>query len=103
MDTADRAGDAFFDLRSKVLPIECADNSSWWADDCSNQEVVASDLVITQLQLEIKGSKAFGPCARALRSNSPTRACRCAGAAAECPRVLTVTAAVGVPDSRNLR
>lgn len=64
MDTADRAGDAFFDLRSKVLPIECADNSSWWADDCSNQEVVASDLVITQLQLEIKGSKAFGPYGR---------------------------------------
>ena len=28
MDTADVFGDAFFDLRSKVLPIECAGNSS---------------------------------------------------------------------------
>ena len=59
VDTADLAGDAFFDLRSKVLPIECAANESYgWKADCDNQEVVDDDLVITKLSLTV--SKSFG-------------------------------------------
>ena len=39
MDTADLAGDAFFDLRSKVLPIECSANrTGGWHGDCDNGE-----------------------------------------------------------------
>ena len=66
MDTADIAGDAFFDLRSKVLPIECAANTSRssFAGDCKNQEVVDSDLVITKLSLSVKDEKAFGQYSR---------------------------------------
>ena len=61
MDTADLAGDAFFDLRSKVLPIECAFNVSM-AGDCTNQEVVDPDLVITKLSLTVK--KRYGEYSR---------------------------------------
>ena len=46
--------DAFFDLRSKVLPLECASNSSGWKGDCDNGEVTDSDLVITKLNLTVK-------------------------------------------------
>ena len=41
MDTADVYGDMFFDLRSKVLPIECTNSSSSGhgsRGDCSNGE-----------------------------------------------------------------
>jgi hypothetical protein len=44
MNTADLRGDIFFDLRSKVLPIECASNPQ--SKDCTNEEVVDNDLVI---------------------------------------------------------
>eukprot|EP00900_Chrysochromulina_parva_P013970 jgi/Chrpa1/22574/Chrysochromulina_OHIO_Genome00025132-RA len=53
MDTADLRGDIFFDLRSKVLPIECASNPQ--SKDCTNEEVVDNDLVITKLILSVKG------------------------------------------------
>ena len=53
VDTADLAGDAFFDLRSKVLPIECAANTSF-SGDCNNGEVIDNDLVISKLTLEVK-------------------------------------------------
>lgn len=54
-DTGDALGDMFFDLRSKVLPFECAQyaNSTWAVFDCQNPEVIADDLVITQLVLEV--------------------------------------------------
>lgn len=52
MDTADVNGDAFFDLRSKVVPIECASNSSSSiTSNCQNGEVVDPDLVVTKLTL----------------------------------------------------
>jgi hypothetical protein len=53
MNTADVLGDMYFDMRSKALPIECASNSSAAARDCDNAEVVATDLVITKLVLEV--------------------------------------------------
>ena len=57
MDTADLAGDAFFDLRSKVLPIECANGTGHhYSGDCSNQEVVDHDLVITKLTLTLRAN-----------------------------------------------
>jgi len=56
MDTADLHGDMFFDLRSKVLPVECRNSSSGHhTDDCSNGEVVDADLVISKLSLQIRG------------------------------------------------
>jgi len=57
MDTADIRGDAFFDLRSKVLPIECSNtaaNSTQHKSDCTNGEVIDDDLVITMLTLHVK-------------------------------------------------
>ena len=62
MDTADIAGDAFFDLRSKVRPLECAHNNSY-SGDCTNQEVVDGDLVVTKLTLTLQQS-GFGPYGR---------------------------------------
>jgi hypothetical protein len=63
MDIADLAGDAFFDLRSKVLPIECAgfnpSNPGRHASDCTNPEVTSDDLVITKLTLEVDST--YGP------------------------------------------
>lgn len=58
MDTADAMGDMYFDFRSKVLPIECVPNRTHYPLDCNNQEVVASDLVITKLELIV--DKRFG-------------------------------------------
>jgi len=51
MDTADMAGDAFFDLRSVALPLECAESPH--SSDCTNPEVTSDDLVITKLVLEV--------------------------------------------------
>ena len=51
MDTADLAGDAFFDLRSIAQPMECAHDSR--SSDCTNPEVTSNDLVITKLVLEV--------------------------------------------------
>ena len=53
MDTASQAGDAFFDMRSVVLPYECASNSSRKGSDCTNPEVTATDLVITKIVLTV--------------------------------------------------
>ena len=52
MDIADIRGDAFFDLRSVLSPMECRDPNAR-SSDCSNPEVTARDLVITKLVLEI--------------------------------------------------
>ena len=61
MDTADVRGDAFFDLRSKVFPIECRANSSHaWGGDCVNQEVVDDDLVVTKLTLQLRDRHSLG-------------------------------------------
>jgi hypothetical protein len=61
MDTADLLGDAYFDLRSVGIPIECQHPSSE-ARDCNNSEVVGDDLVITKLILEVDPN--FGPYGR---------------------------------------
>ena len=53
MNTASQAGDAFFDMRSVVLPYECSSNSSRKGSDCTNPEVTATDLVITKLVLTV--------------------------------------------------
>lgn len=50
MDTADAQGDIFFDLRSVVLPLECAEDPT--QHDCTNAEVVSPNLVITQIIVE---------------------------------------------------
>ena len=54
MNTASQAGDAFFDMRSVVLPYECASNSSHKGSDCTNPEVTATDLVITKIVLTVE-------------------------------------------------
>ena len=54
MDTGDALGDLYFDLRAVVLPIECLHPSERTSHDCDNQEVVADDLVITKLVLDVK-------------------------------------------------
>eukprot|EP00755_Sulcionema_specki_P014778 Sspe_Gene.57631::Locus_31612_Transcript_2_3_Confidence_0.500_Length_1221::g.57631::m.57631 len=53
MNTADVRGDIFFDLRSKALPIECAQDPT--SMDCTNPEVTSSDLVVSKLVLEVDG------------------------------------------------
>jgi hypothetical protein len=53
MDTGDAAGDLYFDLRSVDIPMECAHPSKKDAKDCVNPEVVAEDLVITELKIEV--------------------------------------------------
>ena len=58
MNTASQAGDAFFDMRSVVLPYECSSNSSRKGSDCTNPEVTATDLVITKLVLTV--DKTYG-------------------------------------------
>jgi hypothetical protein len=54
----------YFGLRSVDLPIECAHPTSKSAHDCDNAEVVATDLVITKLVLEVDSSKygEYGRC-----------------------------------------
>ena len=54
MDTGDLLGDMFFDVRSMALPLECANKSDpHAAHDCDNEEVVATDLAVTKLMLEV--------------------------------------------------
>lgn len=71
MDTADLNGDMFFDLRSKVESIECspANRHSSHSSDCSNGEVVDTDLVVTKLTLEVRGGVGeYGRCNICLKS-----------------------------------
>jgi len=53
MDTGDALGDMYFDIRSVGIPIECAHPTEHSGHDCDNAEVVADDLVITQLVLDV--------------------------------------------------
>jgi hypothetical protein len=53
MNTGDALGDMYFDLRSVDIALECAHPSASTAHDCDNQEVVATDLAITKLVLEV--------------------------------------------------
>lgn len=73
MDTADLQGDIFFDLRSRTLPIECANgtSSARYSSDCSNGEVVDNDLVITKLKLSLRKSEDFGPYGRVTYAKEP--------------------------------
>ena len=55
MDTADAAGDAFFDLRSVMIPMSCRNKSAHhWGNECDNPEQVAPDLVVTKVTVSIK-------------------------------------------------
>ena len=60
MDTGDALGDMYFDLRSLATPIECAHPTPQTARDCDNEEVVANDLVVTKLVLDV--NLPFGEC-----------------------------------------
>ena len=69
MDTADLRGDMFFDFKSKVLPIECASNNTGGpGSDCTNQEIIDVDLVISKLILSVKGE--FGEYGRCNACNA---------------------------------
>ena len=57
MDTSDINGDIFFDLKSAVVPVECASGQGW-SGDCNNGEMVDADLVISKLVVEV--DKRFG-------------------------------------------
>jgi len=63
MNTADLSGDAFFDLRSAVLPIQCAGGNASGGYECRNGEEVDADLVITRLALSVRDSS-FGEYSR---------------------------------------
>jgi hypothetical protein len=58
MDTGDARGDMYFDFRSVLVPVECVPGVPH-GHDCDNTEVVANDLVVTKLALEV--DTAFGP------------------------------------------
>lgn len=68
MDTADQAGELFFDLRSVILPIECAGPVSiWsaesWAGDCQNLELTGTNEVVSKLIVEVDARfGAYGMC-----------------------------------------
>ena len=71
----------YFDMRSMALPIECAHEPQ--SMDCHNAEVVASDLVVTKLTLEVREPfGAYGHCTAAAGESRPL-----------CPR----TAPIGRP------
>ena len=57
MDVADLRGDIFFDLSSKTMPLSCQNGSAAHAShhDCTNPETQASDLVVSKLELEVRG------------------------------------------------
>eukprot|EP00038_Savillea_parva_P026030 m.50883 g.50883 ORF g.50883 m.50883 type:complete len:309 (+) comp7270_c1_seq1:80-1006(+) len=63
MNTADLHGDMFFDLRGVATPLECAHPTNESAHDCDNPEVIAPNLVISQVQLEVAGNwSQYGRC-----------------------------------------
>ncbi|KAL1523213.1 hypothetical protein AB1Y20_018165 [Prymnesium parvum] len=56
MDTADLHGDMFFDLKSKTTPIERSSQfNGTRGGDCTNGEVVDTDLVISKLSIDVFG------------------------------------------------
>jgi sucrose-6-phosphate hydrolase SacC (GH32 family) len=54
-NTGDLHGDMYFYLRSTMTPMECRVPSPSTAKDCANAEVVATDLVVRELVLEVDG------------------------------------------------
>ena len=90
MDTADLRGDMSFDVKSVVLPVECAVDQPdlrWAAmGDCTNEEVIDDDLVVTKLVLKVQG--AFGEYGRCNVCNSsdtdPFSSLPCHGASYLC-------------------
>eukprot|EP00750_Incisomonas_marina_P019263 INCI3269.2.p1 GENE.INCI3269.2~~INCI3269.2.p1 ORF type:complete len:464 (-),score=57.28 INCI3269.2:404-1627(-) len=63
MDTADPAGDFYFDmLEEYVYPLECPHGSDSPGAVCQNREVAAPDLVVTKLTLA--AAQPFGSYAR---------------------------------------
>ena len=55
MDTADEAGDIFFDMNDVlILPLSCP-NGAASGHGCTNQEAVSPDLVVNKLTLQVKG------------------------------------------------
>jgi len=74
MDTADAAGDLFFDLMETFMyPLNCPYGPSTGGPFCANAEVTAPDLVVTKLTMEVDTTR-FG-CVRL-----ETAAARCAAA-----------------------
>eukprot|EP00466_Bigelowiella_natans_P020594 jgi/Bigna1/87831/estExt_fgenesh1_pg.C_240198 len=63
MNTADAIGDAFFDLQSRMSPLICANKSQHhWPGQCSNPEVIAKDLAITRVLVQVDSR--YGPYGR---------------------------------------
>eukprot|EP00310_Coccolithus_braarudii_P007630 CAMPEP_0183358940 /NCGR_PEP_ID=MMETSP0164_2-20130417/50795_1 /TAXON_ID=221442 /ORGANISM="Coccolithus pelagicus ssp braarudi, Strain PLY182g" /LENGTH=302 /DNA_ID=CAMNT_0025532947 /DNA_START=140 /DNA_END=1048 /DNA_ORIENTATION=- len=60
MDTADINGDVFFDLQSKTAPIVCAQADQKMSSDCTNEEVIDPDLVVSKVTLHLNPSYGFG-------------------------------------------
>jgi len=52
-NTGDLHGDMYFYLRSTLTPMECRTPSPSTAKDCANAEVVATDLIVRELVLEV--------------------------------------------------
>lgn len=64
MDTADLRGEIFFDLRSRIMPLECRDGETrGFRADCANPEVVDPNLIVTKLSLTYYGDEGpYGRC-----------------------------------------
>mmetsp|Transcript_28256 Transcript_28256/g.74111 ORF Transcript_28256/g.74111 Transcript_28256/m.74111 type:complete len:308 (+) Transcript_28256:3-926(+) len=92
MNTADAAGDAFFDLRTLCQYYECNINktSRVYPGQCSNPEVNSDNLVITKVEVLAAGFSEYGECNVCVNGTVPiTRPpqpcvdgsyhCRCSG------------------------
>lgn len=54
MNTADAAGDAFFDINSYMIPQLCRNKSQHtYPGECTNPEYLGADLVITRVKVEV--------------------------------------------------
>lgn len=52
MNTADAAGDSFFDMLGIIERVSCRNSTHHYPGECSNPEVVAPNLVITKVKVE---------------------------------------------------
>ena len=86
MNTGSAKGDMYFALRSRGLPLECgiwANESLWSRFDCTNKEVVASDLTVTKIVLEVDDR--FGDYATCgIDEDTGEYSCECLDAQANC-------------------
>uniref|UniRef100_A0A7S2TVY7 Uncharacterized protein n=1 Tax=Lotharella oceanica TaxID=641309 RepID=A0A7S2TVY7_9EUKA len=71
MNTGDGSGDAFFDLKGYLTPMDCRSGHAY-PGECENPEVDASDLVVTKITLEVDSRFAdYGMCNICINNTVP--------------------------------